>query len=465
MEHLTPHDKQKEIILSKSRFKVIRAGRRGGKTKLEVEDMCFDAVSDKNRPIFYIAPTQKQARSIVWEMLKTRLAGIGEANEGRLEMKVPTQQGGHSMIYVSGWENRENFRGMNAYKIVFDEVDTMKDFFIGWQEIFRPALIDLGGKAVFIGTPKKENPNLRRLEKEGNDDMDWSAFHFTTEDNPFIPPEEIKKAKEELDFETYKQEFLAEYIDNQGALFRYTSLVDVFSNTITKEATKYLSVDIADDGSDKTTFSFWEGLEEYRVEEYSRLNTETIISKIREFTAEDKIPYSHTIVDGIGVGAGVASSSLLDGIINYKSSYRAIKTDQDIIRLPDVGYIDDPMIPKITDFRNLRSQCVFTLSDLINNHKIASRVDGRHKEWIIEELSNYQDVSLGDGKRMATQKEDLKEIIGRSPDHSDTWIMRMYFEVVKKILPTQSEEGSKVINTQSNQFKINQSNFENNSNR
>lgn len=463
MKHLILHLKQKEIIASQKRFKVVRAGRRGGKTKLEVEDMAFDAVSGRNRLIFYIAPTQKQARSIIWEMLKKRLSGVGEANEGRLEMKVPTQQGGHSMIYVAGWENRENFRGMNAYKIVFDEVDTMRDFFIGWQEIFRPALIDLSGGATFIGTPKKENPNLRRLEIESRDDIDWGAFHFTTEDNPHIPREEIAKAKAELDYETFKQEFLAEYIENQGSLFGYKALIDVFSNTVPKNIEKYLIVDIADDGSDKTKFSFWEGLEEYRRETFSRMNTENIVNKIREYASQDRIPYSQIAVDGIGVGAGVASSSLLDGIVNYKSSYQAIKTDQNFVSLPNVGYLKEA--PMITDFRNLRSQCIFTLADLVNNHKIASRVEGADKERIIEELSTYQDASKGDGKRMAMLKQDVKDIIGRSPDDSDCWVMRMFFEIMKKILPQQSEEGSRVITQQSNQFNINKHNFTNNSNR
>src|SRR3990167_7974901 len=103
-------------------------------------------------------------------------------------MKVPTQKGGDSFIQVAGGAKRENFRGKTSYKIVFDEVDTMKDFFIGWQEIFRPTLLDFNGKAIFIGTPKKENPNLRRLEKIAKEDKDYTCFHFTTADNPHIDP-------------------------------------------------------------------------------------------------------------------------------------------------------------------------------------------------------------------------------------------------------------------------------------
>lgn len=416
--------------------------------------MAFQAVSRKDSPIFYIAPTQTQARAIIWEALKARLAGIGEANEARLEMRVPTQDGGYSVITVAGWENRENFRGRKAKKIYFDEVDTMKNFFIGWQEIFRPALTDLQGDAMFSGTPKKENPNLRRLEKIAETDKDYQAFHFTTADNPYISPEEISKAKAELDFNTYKQEYLAEYVDNQGALFKYDALIDMFSNTVIKDGSKYLIVDIADDGSDKTIFSFWDGLEEYRREEFERLNTESIINKIREYASDQRIPYSQIAVDAIGVGAGVASSSFLDGIIGYKSSYQPIKTDLDIVRLPNVSYTKEA--PLTSDYKNLRSQCVFTLADLVNNHKIASRTTGKQKEDVIEELSTYQDASPGDGKRMPTQKEDVKEIIGRSPDASDCFVMRMYFVVRARMLPEQSEERGRIILLQQRQLDQNQ---------
>ena len=455
------HEKQRIVVRSPVRFKTVRAGRRSGKTTLEVEDMSFTALSESNSPVFYIAPTQTQARSIIWEHLKSRLASVGEANEQRLEMKVPTQDGGSSLIVVSGWENREHFRGRRAKKIFFDEVDTMRDFFIGWQEIFRPALTDYAGGAMFCGTPKSENPNLRRLEKLAETDPDFAAFHFTSYDNPFIPKSEIEKARIELDPLTFRQEMMAEYNDVLGALFHYDALVDVFSNTISLSNERYLIVDIADDGSDKTIFSFWRGLEEYRRDEYERLNTEGIIEKIREYAASEHIPYSHIAVDAIGVGAGVASSSLLDGIIGYKSSYAPFKTDLDPVRLPGIGYTEEAKLT--SDYKNLRSQCVFTLADYVNKHQIASRVVGRHKEYTIEELSNYQDASKGDGKRLATLKEDVKDILGRSPDHSDTWIMRMYFEVRGRVLPYQSEDLVRVIEQQQEHMAKTKRNIVNNS--
>lgn len=452
--HLTLHPKQREIVQSKTRFKVIRSGRRSGKTSVEIEKLVFIAVSQKDRNVFFLSPTQKQSRSIVWEALKARVGKIGEANESRLEMKLPTQDGGHSTIFIAGWENKENFRGMKAHHITFDEVDTCKEFFIAWQEIFRPALIDTGGTADFIGTPKKENPNLRRLEKESEGKPDWGHFHFTTFDNPYVPVEEINKAREELDGITYQQEILAEYVENAGALFHYAALVDMFSNTVVKAKQKYLIVDIADDGTDKGVFSFWEDLECYRIELVERLNTEGYISQIREYAAQDVIPYSHIAVDAIGVGAGVASNSLLDGIIGYKSSSSAFRTDNDIVRLPNVHYLKSP--PLVTEYRNLRSQCVFTLAALVNEHKVACKVqDVRIKEKIIEELSFYQDISTGDGKRMATQKEDVRAILNRSPDLSDTFLMRMYFVLRQKMQPDEVHTKENIKQQLMNQFDRN----------
>ena len=161
---------------------------------------------------------------------------------------------------------------------------------------------------------------------------------------------------------------------------------------------------------------------------------------------------SQTLVDAIGVGAGVASNSLLDGIIGYKSSFGAIRTDEDPTKLPNVHYTNAASLT--TEYANLRSQCVFQLSQLVNDHKIAAKIDDiRIKEAIIEELALYQDASRGDGKRMPTVKDDIKALLGRSPDISDTLIMRMYFEVRQKLVPGQSEDRKERASKVARQFQ------------
>ena len=187
------HAHQKRIAQSNARFKIGRAGRKGGKSALEIETLSYKAIVSakklnlaktefaSGRKVIYIAPTQDQARKIVWEALKTRLAGIGTPNEQQLIMKVPNEDGAITSIYVGGYENRENYRGLtDVVHITFDEVDTLKNFFVAWREIFRPLFLDTAGTADFIGTPKKENPNLRRLEKEADGYRDWETDRKST---------------------------------------------------------------------------------------------------------------------------------------------------------------------------------------------------------------------------------------------------------------------------------------------
>jgi len=473
------HKKQREIAESKARFKVIRAGRKGGKTAFEIENLCYKALakaSDLNlaktqfpstRKVLYVAPTQDQARSIVWEPLKTRLAGVGVPNEQQMTLRVKNADEEETIVRVGGYENRENYRGLtDVVHVTFDEVDTYKDFFISWKEIFRHLFIDTAGTADFIGTPKKENPNLRRLEKQAESDAKWATFKFTSKDNPFLPLSEINEIEKEFqsDKTSYKQEILAEYVENAGALFHYNALVDMFTNTVDKSESKYLIVDVADDGMDSTVYTRWEGLEAYSIEKYEKQNTEGIINRIREIAASDRIPFSNIAVDAIGVGAGVASSSLLDGIIGFKSSHQAIKTDVDPVRLPNVHYTQHA--PLVSEYKNLRSQCVFELARHVNNHDLAVKTeDVRIKEQIIEELSLYQDASKGDGKRLATAKEDIKALVGRSPDLTDTLIMRMYFVLLERMLPYQSEERARIYEELDNSFAIAESNSHLNSTR
>lgn len=443
------HPKQRNIVQSNARFKLVRAGRKGGKTSLEVEVICYKAtVKAKElgltkttfptgRKVLYIAPTQTQARNIIWEALKNRLHGIGIPNEQMLQMKVPNEDGTTSTIYVGGWENRENYRGLtDVVHITFDEVDTLRDFFISWLEIFRPMFLDTGGSADFIGTPKKENPNMARLEKDfDSKGEEFECFHFTSRDNPFLSVTELDAMEQEYknDRVAYRQEILAEYVENQGSLFKHDAVIDTFTNTVTKTGGRYMIVDVADDGSDKCVFSMWEDLEEFEREEFQGLNTEAGVSKVKEFASLHRIPYSNIAIDAIGVGSSWASNSQLDGVIGYKSSYSAIGTDIPVNKVVSGQLPHSPNL--VSDYKNLRCQCVFTLAGLVNSHKIASRVTGKFRENIIEEIPLYQDVSSGDGKRAVTQKEDIKQIIGRSPDHSDTWIMRMYFVLKEKTMP------------------------------
>ena len=98
---LTPT--QKIAVTDSHRFRVLRCGRRWGKTSLIAEEIKGLAVSRPAR-IAYIANNYQQARDIMWEFLKKELrAIIIDTNEARLEIKTKTMKGGESFIILRGW--------------------------------------------------------------------------------------------------------------------------------------------------------------------------------------------------------------------------------------------------------------------------------------------------------------------------------------------------------------------------
>ena len=221
MVKLTPA--QKEIILNTARFRVINCGRRFGKTTLSVYEMVGKASEKSDRIIAYIAPTYQQARDIAWEMLKKIVAPVTiTTNESRLEIKIKARDGKPSTIVLRGWEAVETLRGQKFDLLVLDEVASMKNFWLLWEEVLRPTLTDNKGNAIFISTPKGFNHfyDLYNLQNDPIKGMDYKSFTFTSYDNPFIPKSEIDTARREMTEDRFAQEYLADFRKMQGLVYK-----------------------------------------------------------------------------------------------------------------------------------------------------------------------------------------------------------------------------------------------------
>ena len=214
---LTPA--QKIIFEDTHRFRVLRCGRRFGKTILKTEEVKSIAISKPNK-IAYVATTIQQARDIVWNNLIKELQGaIIKTNEARLEIITKTQHGGQSQISLRGWENIETLRGLSFDFLGLDEIASMRNFWVNWNEVLRPTLTDRKGQAMFSSTPKGFNHFYDLCNRELID-KDFKTFHFTTWDNPYIPREEIEAAKATLPEEVFLQEYEASFQKTEGLVFK-----------------------------------------------------------------------------------------------------------------------------------------------------------------------------------------------------------------------------------------------------
>ncbi len=270
-------------------------------------------------------------------------------------------------------------------------------------------------------------------------------------DNPYLPTDYVETLRNEKD--TVRRQRLFEgnwdYDEDQDSLISFDALSDAFSNNVVKDGNKYMIVDVARLGQDSTVFSFWDGLELYKIEQFHKQDTQTTIQKAKDYARAENIPYSHIMVDEDGIGGAVVDGMF--GVKGFVAQSTPLPTSSEI-RARQMK-IESHLIPK-RNFSNLKTQCAFKLAELINEHGLTFNVPS-YRDIIIEELSallRQKDID-SDGKLKIKSKEDVKLELGKSPDIGDTIIYRAWFELQKEAV-NDSPERERARQNIGNQFVI-----------
>ena len=208
----TPHRSQMAVHNHPARFKVLAAGRRWGKTLLGVHE-CLDVASKGGRA-WWVAPSYKMGE-VGWRPLRKMGVAIG-AEVRRVDRQIILPNGGE--VQVRSADNPDNLRGEGLDFAVLDECAFMPESVL--NEAIRPALSDRNGTAIFISTPKGRNWFWRIYQRGIVKQNEWAAWRLPTSDNPHIDKSEIESARQTLPDSIFKQEYLAEFLENEGAVFR-----------------------------------------------------------------------------------------------------------------------------------------------------------------------------------------------------------------------------------------------------
>lgn len=214
------HPKQLEIERSTARFKIIRAGRKFGKT-VYAQKKALDWLGKPNAVHWHIAPTYTQAKLISWDEFKKIIPpeALGKKpNDTELTMTLKNG----SRLHLMGSDNLDSLRGPAPTSFTFEEMAFHKPE--AWYQIMRPNIMPHKSPGIFIGTPKGfnwvhdlETEALKRIS-EGN--KDWAVYHFSVYDNPYISKDEVEEARRDCDNEqVWRQEYLAEYESSVGRVF------------------------------------------------------------------------------------------------------------------------------------------------------------------------------------------------------------------------------------------------------
>ena len=230
---------QQQVWADNKRFQVVAAGRRTGKSRYAAWKLIVKGLEAKRGQIFYVAPTQGQARDIMWQaLLEVGHPVISSSHVNNLQIKLVNG----ITIALKGADRPETMRGVSLYYLVMDEYADMKPEV--WEQILRPALADLKGEALFIGTPMGRNHfyDLHQYASISNDE-DWQGYHFTSYDNPLLDNAEIEAAKKSMSAFSFRQEFMASFEAAGGELFKEEHVK--FSEEEPEDGQFYIAVDLA----------------------------------------------------------------------------------------------------------------------------------------------------------------------------------------------------------------------------
>lgn len=221
-----PHQGQRTVRRQARRFNWLSAGRRWRKTTMCMS-IAVEAATSGGQYL-WTAPTYDQVRT-GW--LETKRA-CGQSVDFNVSTMTATFPGGGAVIYRS-LDDPDNARGKTASGIVIDECGDVQE--AAWYEVLRPMLIDTGGWAWGIGTPKGHNwfwrEHLRAHDRA--DSMSWEAPTLGCRiddgrlirephplENPDIPFEEIQNLYATMPELIFQQEILAAFIPGNRGVFR-----------------------------------------------------------------------------------------------------------------------------------------------------------------------------------------------------------------------------------------------------
>jgi Terminase RNaseH-like domain len=230
----SPHAEQERFINSRAKRKIIRAGRRSGKTVgvgiLAVQRFLAGA------RILYVAPVLEQT-DCFWGEVKRALASAvaeGMFTKSETDRTIEKPDSKQRIKAATGWDP-DVLRSDYADLIIFDEWQLQRESM--WGEVASPMLLDTFGDAVFIYTPislhsrtssRAEDPrHAARMFKMAEQDRSgrWEAFSFSSHANPHISKAALEAIAYDMTALAIKQEIYAQDVDEvPGALWKQADI-------------------------------------------------------------------------------------------------------------------------------------------------------------------------------------------------------------------------------------------------
>ena len=340
---VSPHPGQLQVHKGAERFKVLAAGRRWGKTRLGVYECLSTAI--KHGTAWWVAPTYKMSE-VGWRPLMRLARSIQGVEVSKAERTIRFAGGG--WVGIRSADNPDTLRGEGLDFVVMDECAYMR--WETWSEVIRPALSDKLGKALFISTPKGRNWFWEIYQMGELGENNWKNYHYTTYDNPYMEKEEIDSAKKDLPDIVFRQEFLAEFVDVSGMVFRNVANCAVLNPAIPEEGRSYCAAADIASAEDYTVICVMDAASREMAwqERFNRVDYPLLEQRI--VSLYHRWHLKSLIVEVNGVGKGVVDHLRAEGLTivpfltNNASKQAVIQNLQLAFERDEIRILNDPIL-------------------------------------------------------------------------------------------------------------------------
>lgn len=210
-----PFPQQRTILNDSTRFRVLAIGRRWGKTETLRLAMLHRLL--RGERLWFCSPTHKNNKR-VFPQIKDLVKEYPDVyiNNSDLIIKLPN---GGFLEFVSLHEP-DNLRGEGLDHIFIDEAAFIRNGV--FDTILRPMLVTSAGGATMASSPNGTGTDFHRFYMRGLDpnEPDWTTYHYSSESSPFVPVHELDDIRRNTPERVFRQEYLAEFLDDGGAVFR-----------------------------------------------------------------------------------------------------------------------------------------------------------------------------------------------------------------------------------------------------
>jgi hypothetical protein len=215
-------------MLCDAKVKVAACGRRWGKSESTAIDIVLYALECPNTIQIIVAPTADQTNVIVDEV-KTRLLAVPGLADCLLVRQSPYPllrfRDGKGILTATTITARtvgtdgEGLRGRHAHRVIEDEAAYIPDEVE--DNVITPLLADYDGDLIKVSTPAGRG-HFRNDYQRGTDPLQprYQSFRFPSSDNPYLSREYLKNEKATKPERSWRVEYLAEFADDEGQVFR-----------------------------------------------------------------------------------------------------------------------------------------------------------------------------------------------------------------------------------------------------